>query len=258
MKSAVVPTDDLPMARVQCRTFMACFCATNTKQESDEFIMEENRYFQDALARFTHEAANGGAIRHLTDMGYTVEQIRDKLDFPAPYERVQQAVWQRLEDTGVILREEPGKGKPKEKAVYVREYDRYGKSTFRRVAESEEGLAVACWRKQTFACGDRASSERLTALLEEKLKENGEEFSYASCDFGLIADREPQLYERMLCTLGPERAYVAGLPWGKKRSYHRLNSRMRQILELLASAGLYQGELFFMKTKDKIRISEDI
>ena len=85
--------------------------STNTKQESDEFIMEENRYFQDALARFTHEAANGGAIRHLTDMGYTVEQIRDKLDFPAPYERVQQAVWQRLEDTGVILREEPGKGK---------------------------------------------------------------------------------------------------------------------------------------------------
>ena len=220
--------------------------------------MEENRYFQDALARFTHEAANGGAIRHLTDIGYTVEQIREKLDFPAPYERVQQAVWQRMEDTGVILREEPGKGGPKEKAVYVREYDRYGKSTFRRVAEREEGLAVACWTEQTFACGDRSSAERLTALLKEKLRENGEEFSYVSCDFGKIAAREPERYERMLCALGAERTYVAGLPWEKRRTYHRLNPRMREILNLLTSAGLYQGELFFMKTKDKIRITEDM
>ena len=34
--------------------------------------MSENRYFQKALSDFTYDAASGGAIRHLTDTGYTV------------------------------------------------------------------------------------------------------------------------------------------------------------------------------------------
>lgn len=219
--------------------------------------MEENRYFQDALARFTHEAANGGAIRHLADIGYTVEQIRAKLDFPAPYERVQRAVWQRLVDTGVILYEEPGKGEPKEKAVYVKEYDRYGKSTFRRVAERQEGLAVTSW-KQRECRGDSASAESLLALLKEKLAENGEDFAYASCDFGRIAAREPGRYERMLEALGGQREYVEGLPWERAKVYHRLNLRMLEILACLAQAGLYQGEVFFVRTGDRIRIVGDV
>lgn len=220
--------------------------------------MEENRYFQDALARFTHEAANGGAIRHLTDIGYTVEQIMGRLDFPAPYEQVRQAVWKRLEDTGVVLREEPDAGKPKEKAAYVREYDKYGKSTFRRVAQKEDGPTVACWTEQTYDQADSGSTERFLALLDAKLDENGEEFSYISCDFGRIAALEPERYEKMLCALGGERAYVAGLPWEKRRSYHRLNSRMRKVLKRLILTGLYQGEVFFMKTGDRIRIMGEI
>ena len=70
--------------------------------------MGENRYFQKALADFVHEAAYGGAVRHLADRGYTAKQITDRLDFPAPYEKVRQAVWEHLADTGVILLEEPG------------------------------------------------------------------------------------------------------------------------------------------------------
>lgn len=96
--------------------------------------MGENRYFQKALADFVHEAAYGGAVRHLADRGYTAKQITDRLDFPAPYEKVRQAVWEHLADTGVILLEEPGSGRQKEKASYVKEYDRHGKPTFRRVS----------------------------------------------------------------------------------------------------------------------------
>ena len=73
--------------------------------------MGEHGYFQKALADFTYEAASGGAIRHLADMGYTVKQIAAKLDFPTPYERVQKGVWERLLETGVILTEEPGGGR---------------------------------------------------------------------------------------------------------------------------------------------------
>ena len=94
-------------------------------------------------------------------------------------------------------------------------------------------------------------------LLEEKLAENGAESSYASCDFGRTAAKEPALYERILEALGGERAYVEGLPWERRRVYHRLDLRMRKILAVLILAGWYHGELFFVKTKDKIKIGEE-
>ena len=89
------------------------------------------------------------------------------------------------------------------------------------------------------------------------LAENGAESSYASCDFGRTAAKEPALYERILEALGGERAYVEGLPWERRRVYHRLDSHMREILALLVPAGLYQGELFFLKTGERIRIAGD-
>lgn len=219
--------------------------------------MEENRYFQDALTKFTHEAAGGGAIRHLTDRGYTVAQILERLDFPVPRERVRQTVWERLMDTGILLREEPGKGGGKEKAVYVREYDRYGKSTFRRVVEAQETPTVERFAERMFVYGDESSLERLRSLLEARTRENGEDFSYASCAFGMTM-REPELWQRTLQALEGQREYVEGLPWERRLLYHRLNLRMRDILGALCGAGLYQGECFFLKTKEKIRITREL
>ena len=63
-----------------------------------------NKYFQKALSDFTYNAASGGAIRHLTDVGYTVKQIMEELAFPTPYERVQKGVWERLIETGIWQR----------------------------------------------------------------------------------------------------------------------------------------------------------
>ena len=73
-------------------------------------VMAEQEYFKSALSDFTYEAASGGAIRHLADLGYTVKQISGQLSFPTPFARVQKTVWQRLLDTGVLLMEEPGSG----------------------------------------------------------------------------------------------------------------------------------------------------
>ena len=87
--------------------------------------MQENSYFQKALADFTQEAASGGAIRHLADLGYTVEEIRKELAFPTSLSRIRRMVWERLLDTGVILREAPGTGAVREKVAYDREYDKY-------------------------------------------------------------------------------------------------------------------------------------
>ena len=53
--------------------------------------MAKPDYFKNALANFTFEAACGGAIRHLTDSGYSVTQIMERLQFPTSYDRVQKS-----------------------------------------------------------------------------------------------------------------------------------------------------------------------
>ena len=229
--------------------------------------MQEYGYFQKALADFTHEAASGGAIRHLTDMGYTVKQIAALLDFPTPYERVQKGVWERLLETRVIVTEEPGSGgRQREehylqerrgsanKAKYVREYDQYGKASFRRVEEVQEEEAVICWKEYHWEAGVYRLEE-LSARLREKRQKNGENRSYMSCEFGVVSWREPEAFQAMLEVLQErQREYLIGLPWERRRVYHRLDSRMMEILLSLYEKGMYQGECLFMETKDRIMI----
>ena len=53
-------------------------------------------FFQAALSDFTFDVAAGGAIRHLTDRGYSVEQIMRELSYPVPRTRVEKAVYRHL------------------------------------------------------------------------------------------------------------------------------------------------------------------
>lgn len=217
-------------------------------------VMAENRYFQKALSDFTYETASGGAIRHLTDSGYTVQQIMEHLDYPTPYERVQKTVWEQLLARGVILRERPGSGGTAVKTAYVKEYDRYGKSSFRRVVVEEEKAAVEAWREECFR-GEGDMAEALLALLEEKRRKNGTEDSYASFSFGQAAAGAPLRFEAMLAVLDMrQREYVAGLPWENRMVYHRLDPRMTEILAELYQAGLYSGECCFLKTRERLTI----
>lgn len=159
------------------------------------------KYFEKALSDFTFDVASGGAIRHLTDRGYPVPQIRKMLDFPTPYERVQQTVWEHLLAQGVLRLEEPGNGEAQEKYGYV------------------------------------------------------EDFSYASCDFGLQSRREPEAFAQRIQRLQPQlRDYVLGLPWERRMAYHRLDERMRRIVTELYGNGEYQGTCYFLRTAEKLRI----
>lgn len=213
--------------------------------------MSEQSFFQNALGNFTHEVASGGAIRHLTDMGYTVKQIMERLDYPTSEERVKRQVWERLLETEVILTEEPGSSK-REKADYVREYDKYGRASFRRVVQTTAEISVPHWRELEIDCRDQ---DKLRSLLTEKIAENGESASYASCEFGLLARQEPKRFHEQLQALeARQREYVEVLPWEAKQTYHRLDSRMLEILLRLSAAGLWRGECCFVKTGEKIFI----
>lgn len=215
--------------------------------------MGENRYFQKALSDFTYETASGGAIRHLADSGYTVQQIAEQLDFPTPYERVQKTVWEHLLGQKTILSEKPGSGEGKESVHYVREYDRYGKASFRRVVVREDGESVADWTVQALESGKTA--EELFTLLQGKLDANCAEYAYASFDFGLTLRKNPAQYEAMLSALEDlQKEYVTGLPWEGRQVYHKMNTWGMDILMQLYRAGQYQGECFFLKTKEILQI----
>ena len=209
--------------------------------------MSEPDYFKNALSNFTFENACGGAIRHLTDLGYTVKQITEQLDFPTSYERVQKAVWQRLLDTGVICLTPPGNGEVIERSEYVRDYDKYGKVSFRKVNLPVTKKEAVCFKESHFDPENNFSS-----FLKEKCTQNGQNTSYMSCDFGLM---QAEKFQELLLLLDEkQQEYLAGLPWAHQICYHRLDLRMREILIRLQEGGSYQGTCFFLETKEKIHL----
>lgn len=214
--------------------------------------MEGQDYFKEALSNFTHEAASGGAIRHLADLGYTVKQICERLDFPTPYERVQKTVWEHLLDTGVLLRREPGSEEPKERFTYVKDYNQYGRTSFRKVALA--GMDICdrtlpiCWKDQHL--GAKAD---FAAYLTDKCSKNGEEASYVSCDFGIRREEDAEQFRDILKVLDQTgQDYLLGLPWEKKICYHRLTGQMQRIMSQLYESGRYHGICYFMKTEERL------
>ncbi len=212
--------------------------------------MAEQEYFKEALSSLVHETASGGAIRHLADLGYTPAEITKRLTFPTPYERVRKTVWEYFLNNGTLLTEEPGSGKRQETFTYVTEYDQYGRSSFRRVAVKKDREEAAVWRTRSFE--ERADGP-LEAYLRDRCAENGEEASYVSCKFGLLAGRDPAQFAELVNLLTEEqRDYVLGLPWERRLFYHRLTSRMREIIVRLYGCGKYNGSCYFIRSGEKV------
>lgn len=199
------------------------------------------KYFQNALSDFTYDVACGAQIRHLTDLGYTAAQIVKELDVSSPYGKVQETATKHLCETGVLISERPD-SKISTKPIFVREYDCYGRASFRQVVSKEENMPEIHWQKRIYA---PVTGKELLYFLNDKTKENGEEASYISCDFG----QEKQKMEHDIKVLTPhQQEYIEGILWKNVRMYHRLTLRMREIIARLYENGLYEGECYFMQT----------
>ena len=160
----------------------------------------ENKYFNQALGNFVHDAASGGAIRHLADLGKTVDEICAMLDFPTPRDRVADTVWKYYLEKGIILMEAPAEDGYTEKVSYVRDRGKYGSVTFRRVVE------------------------RIPRQKQE----------YIACDFGRQRYRDEKAFYQSLSALEPsDRDYILGLPWPLTRVYHVKDERMTRISNTL-------------------------
>ena len=194
--------------------------------------------FQKALSNLTFETACGGAIRHLADKGYTAKQIMERLDYPVSFEHLREALYRHLCDTCVILEEPPDKGLPEAKPQYVLEYNEYGKPSYRRIKDTERESgssagASTVWRE--------AVCRELPAVSEQ---------AYLSCDFG-IADSMAAKGITLLNSR--QREYIEGILWPRRRVYHRLDQRMKEILCSLYEQGVYEGICYLMEQKE-IRI----
>lgn len=214
--------------------------------------MSEQDYFRNALSDFTFEAAGGGAIRHLADLGYTVKQISEKLTYPIPYERVQKTVWQHLIDAQVVLTQEPGSVRQNRKAAYAVEHGKFGKASFRMETAPADSFDPVHWKERYYseeACGS------LAVYLADKCSVSGEDGSYVSCDFGLYDGRENGSFEAEMKVLnGRQREYISGLLWENKICYHRLDVRMQEIVVKLYAEGYYHGYCYFLRQKEKVAL----
>lgn len=214
--------------------------------------MSEQEYFKNALSDFTFEAASGGAIRHLADLGYTVKQITDKLTYPTPYERVQKAVWRHLVDTQVVLTQEPGSGLQRGKAEYTVVHDKYGKASFQLEQTSSSDSGPVHWKER---CYSEEKYGSLAVYLADKCSDDGEDKVYVSCDFGMRSIRESAEYAAAMQILNErQREYIEGLLWEGKTCYHRLDQRMREIVVKLYMGGYYHGYCYFLKREEKVEI----
>lgn len=216
--------------------------------------MSEQDYFRNALSDFTFEAASGGAIRHLADLGYTVKQISEQLTYPTPYERVRGAVWKHLLDRKVVLVQEPGSGNEHVKAEYRMERDKYGRTSFRLAPSGAGGSEIIRWKEKTYC---REKDGKLAEYLAKMCVQNEEGGVYLSYDFGLWSRQNAERFAQTMQILNErQKEYIAGLPWENKVCYHRLDKRMQEITIKLYEAGQYQGFCYSLKTAEKIKIEK--
>lgn len=169
-------------------------------------------YFEAALFDFVFDVAAGGAIRHLTDRGYSVEQIMRELSYPAPRAKVEKAVYRYLTDSRILLTKLPGEsGTP----------------------------GIRCLR------GEKGTdfSQRLT----DAVVESGEKNAYMECPFGGWRKTNEKLFAQTIaCLTGREQEYLLGIRWERDVMYHRLNDRMREIALKLVKNTEWEWKFYFL------------
>lgn len=159
-------------------------------------------YFKTALKDFASDVAYGDSIRHLVDIGMTVEQISRNLTYPASIEQIQSTVWKYYIQTGTILLEKPDNSSKPTKTTYVLDHDKYGRSSYRKV--------------------------------EEPMSNTQQE--YVECDFGKLIYIKDESFINSLEKLNKDdRSYILDLPWPITTVYHIKNERMERILKSLGT-----------------------
>lgn len=95
--------------------------------EGAAIIMEDNKYFRQALSNFVSEAAYAGAVRHLYNAGYSVKKIKEEIGYPVSEEKIRK----------VIEDYEAAKNSPDAEYDFIQETDSLGRRSFRKVKKDK-------------------------------------------------------------------------------------------------------------------------
>ena len=107
-------------------------------------MSDQNSFFAKALHDFTMNAAAGDSVRHLTDRGFTLSQIKETLSFPAPEGYIAKVMWERLIETHKVIVDDiarelsvpaqtPLRLPDQRSGHIIEQRDRYGRKSFLRI-----------------------------------------------------------------------------------------------------------------------------
>jgi len=154
--------------------------------------------FNKALSIFINDAAAGGAVRHLADLGYSISEISDRLDYPISKEKIAGYMWEHFINIGKICLDEPKQSH--EKASFIKEQDSFGRISFRRVTETVD------------------NSDK----------------QYIKCEFGKLLYTKDESFIKRIATLNPsDKEYIELMPWPLTPVYHQLDERMKRIKNII-------------------------
>lgn len=158
-----------------------------------------SREFNKALGNFVNDAAAGGAVRHLADLGYSIVDIETELNYPISREKIAAFMWEHFVKIGKICLEEPKL--THEKTYFVKEQDEFGRVSFRKVTENI----------------DNSSRE------------------YVKCDFGKkLYQQDSEFMNQLKLLKDDDREYIELLPWPLNPVFHELDDRMERIKSKLS------------------------
>lgn len=151
-------------------------------------------YFEAALSDFVFDVAAGGAIRHLVDRGYSVEQMMKELAYPVPRAKVEKAVNRYMAETGILLAELPW-------------------------TDGENMHLI-----------NEKDGKKLYGLMQVYIEKYSIQNAYAECCFGKWMRKDEKKLQQVMSHLtSREQEYIMGINWEYDIMYHRLTERMREI-----------------------------
>ncbi len=109
-------------------------------------MSDQNSFFAKALHNFTMHAAAGDSVRHLTDRGFTLSQIKETLSFPAPEEYIAKVMWKRLIETHKVIVNDTARVSDRAPVAQtvIEQRDRYGRKSFLQIQkESPEDTSFS-------------------------------------------------------------------------------------------------------------------
>jgi DNA-binding transcriptional MerR regulator len=188
-------------------------------------------YFEDALSNFVQDFQYGGAIRHLTDLGYTAKEIREKLKCPFDTVRIQEIQYKYLLEQERLITEEQlrdkgaiGAGRPEQ--------------LFDKASElAPEWSDMIIDRKEYDFC----SAEKILLEMYRQQKDN----VYLDFPYGRMGEEKKSKVQQVLTDA--EKTQLQKIPWYPKRTFLQADESWIRLSVHLNHMDVLYSTYYFLK-----------